>query len=229
MFESWWGHQFYSRVAQPAERLTVNQNVRGSTPRTGAKFLIRKFRMSLKEFFYSNQYTTDKGILGYINDFYDPLFSPRKDTTYDILEIGVQSGGSIRLWRDYFTNASITGIDPCADFPEENRTSFFKLDAYTQSTIDLFQDSSFDIIIDDGPHTFESMVYFLQNYLAKVKSGGILVLEDIIHLSWTPMLLKLIDPSIGKISVMDMRNKQQTEHLLNTWRNGLDVIIVEKY
>ena len=36
MFDSWWGHQNYSPIAQSVERLTVNQNVRGSSPRRGA-------------------------------------------------------------------------------------------------------------------------------------------------------------------------------------------------
>ena len=39
MFDSWWGHQNYSPIAQSVERLTVNQNVRGSSPRRGAKQL----------------------------------------------------------------------------------------------------------------------------------------------------------------------------------------------
>ena len=39
MFKSWWGHQKYSPIAQSVERLTVNQNVRGSSPRRGAKFM----------------------------------------------------------------------------------------------------------------------------------------------------------------------------------------------
>jgi len=185
--------------------------------------------MSLKEFFNSKPQHTDKGELGYVDAFYDELFSPRQNTVSNVLEIGVQFGGSIRLWRDYFVNATVTGIDPSVDFPVEDRISFLKLDAYTQSTVDLFQDEYFDIIIDDGPHTFSSMEYFLQNYLPKVKSGGVLVLEDIVSRNWTPKLLDLISPNVGKISVMDMRNKQLTGYLLNLWKSGLDVIIVEKY
>ena len=39
MFDSWRGHQNYSPIAQSVERLTVNQNVRGSSPRRGAKIM----------------------------------------------------------------------------------------------------------------------------------------------------------------------------------------------
>ena len=39
MFKSWWGNQIYSLVAQSVERLTVNQNVPGSSPGKGAKFM----------------------------------------------------------------------------------------------------------------------------------------------------------------------------------------------
>ena len=43
MFKSWWGHQKYSLVAQSVERLTVNQNVPGSSPGEGAKHPVKYF------------------------------------------------------------------------------------------------------------------------------------------------------------------------------------------
>jgi hypothetical protein len=39
----------------------------------------------------------------------------------------------------------------------------------------------FDIIIDDGDHTFESNFSFLVNSIHKLKTGGIFVIEDILN------------------------------------------------
>ena len=47
-FDSVEGHQIYSPIAQLVERLTVNQNVRGSSPRRGAKY--RLLPAKLKNF-----------------------------------------------------------------------------------------------------------------------------------------------------------------------------------
>ena len=51
-------------------------------------------------------------------------------------------------------------------------------DAYTRNTVALFEDNSFDIVIDDGSHTAEDKKFFIGNYWSKVKPGGWFVIED---------------------------------------------------
>ena len=36
-----------------------------------------------------------------------------------------------------------------------------------------------DILIDDGPHSFESHVKLLELYTSKMNSGGVIVIEDV--------------------------------------------------
>ena len=57
---------------------------------------------------------------------------------------------------------------------------------------------------------------------------GVLILEDIWNINWTSSLLELIDREIGTVTVHDMRGKQLTPFLRNNWKDGLDVIVVEK-
>ena len=54
---------------------------------------------------------TDKYDLGYIHEFYDRLFTPKKESAQSVLEIGVNEGNSILLWKNFFANAKVTGID----------------------------------------------------------------------------------------------------------------------
>lgn len=181
---------------------------------------------------------SDKFSLGYVDAFYNDLFVPRKDSVTSVLEIGIYAGDSLRLWRDFFTNATIYGMDivppPMNDSlynPNSRIKIFGGIDAYQQSSVDMVKELSpdgFDIVIDDGPHTFDTMVYFIQNYLPLVKSGGIMVLEDIIDPKWTPKFLEIIDPSVGNIVVHDMRGKQTRGDQLSKWLGGLDVITIEK-
>ena len=54
---------------------------------------------------------TDKNTTHSYLPLYGSLFKDKKETTQNILEIGIQNGGSIKLWRDYFINATIYGLD----------------------------------------------------------------------------------------------------------------------
>ncbi|NDD53015.1 class I SAM-dependent methyltransferase [bacterium] len=185
--------------------------------------------MSLIEFSKNFEPRTDKYDLGYIDEFYDNLFERRRNNAKNILEIGVQYGKSILLWRDYFTEATITGVDvsPCSAIENQKRIIPMYADAYNFNFVNSIPDDHYDVVIDDGPHTLDSMIFFLKNYSPKVKKGGVLVLEDIIDTSWTPILLELVDKQAVKVTVHDMRKKQKNKHLYDLWTNGLDVIVVE--
>ena len=54
---------------------------------------------------------TDKNTTHSYLPLYESLFKNKKETAQNILEIGIQNGGSIKLWRDYFINATIYGLD----------------------------------------------------------------------------------------------------------------------
>lgn len=204
--------------------------------------------MSLKDFekiypgIRNNEgYGTDKFILGYVHEFYAEHFDRIKDNVKSVMEIGIgysPGGDSILLWHEFFSNAKIYGIDiqTRPDRPEfhieQPRIKLFaETNAYTQEMVNTMcslEPDGYDIFIDDGPHTFDTMKFAIQHYLPLVKSGGIFVIEDIVDRSWTPELCKLIDPNIGNIKVYDMRNKQRHNFWLDIWKNGLDVIVVKK-
>ena len=191
--------------------------------------------MSLLQFVENYPVATDKGTdkygLGYIHEFYDKLFTPKKDSTQNLLEIGVQEGKSILLWKDYFENATIYGVDvdECPSLHNLQRVNHIVCDAYSDHSIDLIKNDHFDIIIDDGPHTYDSMVVFLTKYFSKLKSGGIMVLEDIIDVNWTPKLLELVDQSLCRATVINMAGKQIDLQLKQRWIGGLDIIVLEKF
>jgi predicted fused transcriptional regulator/phosphomethylpyrimidine kinase len=185
--------------------------------------------MSLLEFIEKNPTNSDKVALGYIDHFYDRLFTPRKNNVKNLLEIGIWEGDSLLLWRDYFTNAKIVGADikHCPRIDNEPHITQHTSNAYTAEFLMQFKKEQFDIIIDDGPHTFETQSYFLTNYLPLLKKDGVLILEDIIDLNWTPKLLELVDDTKYKVTVVDMRLKQRDPQLLERWRSGLDIVIIE--
>jgi hypothetical protein len=94
-------------------------------------------------------------------------------------------GASLRGWRRYFPQAQILGadVDTRILFSEE-RISTFHVDQLSDYTIDaLWQKLSndqFDIIIDDGLHTFEANTRFFRKSLHKLTSNGYYIIEDIV-------------------------------------------------
>jgi hypothetical protein len=172
---------------------------------------------------------TDKYDLGYIDGFYNHLLTPLKSKAINLLEIGIQFGHSIMLWHSYFPKAKIycADITECPDISHLTRVTQYTEDAYSPSLLEKLSGKTFDIIIDDGPHTLESMEYFLTYYPHLLKKTGVLVLEDIINTSWTAELVKRV-PQGYTAMVHHMGGSQKTQHLYDLWCNGLDVITVIK-
>ncbi len=172
---------------------------------------------------------TDKFDLGYITDVYADILNPLKYSAKRVFEIGIYKAHSLELWRNFFVNAEVVGVDinpPRRDF-DRTRIQTLRANAYTPQFVSTLA-SPIDVIIDDGPHTYESMVSFLTLYPALLSKDGVLVLEDIIDISWTPRLLQLIDTDKFTANVIHMAGRQKTPHLLGLWRNGLDVIVVQR-
>jgi predicted O-methyltransferase YrrM len=187
--------------------------------------------MNLLELITSNQskYNTDKLDLGYIHTFYNDLFTPHKNTTRFVLEIGIHQGASILLWRDFFNNAEVYGIDTqhCGRLDNQERIIQILNNAYDKKLVETLTTVPFDIIIDDGPHSLETMEFFIDHYLALLRPGGIAVIEDIIDVSWTDKLVQRIGQGYH-VSKYAMKDLQRTDWHRNKWRNGLDVIVVQK-
>ena len=86
---------------------------------------------------------------------YDLHFAHRATAVKRVLEIGVDHGGSLQLWKQVFPNAQIVGLDtnPACKEYEEDRISVVTGDqADTKMLVAL---GEFDVVIDDGSHNRE--------------------------------------------------------------------------
>lgn len=119
----------------------------------------------------------------YIQNFYESEFSRYKNKKINFLEIGIMSGGCFLLWKEYFKKANrLIGVDCTDEFlhpkcKQIEGVEFIFDNAYDSEFSKSLPD--FDIIIDDGSHEFKDQVKFLELYLPKLKSGGVLIVEDV--------------------------------------------------
>jgi hypothetical protein len=95
--------------------------------------------------------------------------------------------------------------------------------------LSLFDDNFFNIIVDDGVHTYTSFEFLIKNYYSKLKVGGIMVIEDIINLSWVPEL-KSIANQTGYNDVKEIITTDflKNEIVIERWKNGIGVLILTK-
>ena len=159
---------------------------------------------------------TDKNTVHSYLDTYERYFSPIRDTAKNVLEVGVRFGGSIKLWHDYFPNATVYGIDNMADVKEmwseiTNKQRIKLLtpyNAYDENLIHVFKSSNitFDMLLDDGPHTPESMCFFATHYSPLLTSTGVMVIEDIQDPAWIPQIVEAFPAAVRPfVRVIDLR------------------------
>jgi len=135
-------------------------------------------------------YGTDKGHpKSYIDKFYEDFFKKFRDNNNTIVEIGVRSGASLKLWREYFSEDSkIYGLDNLYDKNEHSvpinnewisgkNVEYIVGDAYTEEIANKFENIT--ILIDDGPHSPDSHVKLLELYSDKIEKGGVIIIEDV--------------------------------------------------
>jgi cephalosporin hydroxylase len=152
---------------------------------------------------YYDDRLSDKDTLHSYLDLYQELFASKRETATHILEIGIgpnehMNGGSISMWANFFYKADIHAVDIILiDKVNPNIISHPRIylhtsnDAYNghffKNTF-LSKKNTFDIILDDGPHTLASMVAFIQMYHRLMKPDGILLIEDVQDIEWIDRL-----------------------------------------
>jgi hypothetical protein len=132
-------------------------------------------------------------------DYYTNIFRHCRESVRRVFECGLgtndsrfsnsmgplgKPGASLRVWRDYFPSAFIFGgdIDRQVLFQEERIKTFF-LDQLSPEAIDDFwsqvDQSDFDLMIDDGLHTFQAGSTLFLHSINRLAVNGIYIIEDV--------------------------------------------------
>lgn len=132
-------------------------------------------------------------------DYYHMLFGHCRESIRHVFECGLgtnnpailssmgvggRPGASLRVWRDYFPHAVVVGadIDATVLFQEERIRTFY-LDQTDPASIAMLWQAAgigeFDLMIDDGLHTFEAGLCLFENSIAQLAPHGIYVIEDV--------------------------------------------------
>ena len=93
---------------------------------------------------------------------YDEILERKRSRCIDFLEVGVNNGGSLEVFAEYFYKArSITGVDVnplCSKIPfDDSRVSVIIGNSNDEQTRHVLEKraESYDLILDDGSHQSE--------------------------------------------------------------------------
>ena len=182
--------------------------------------------MSLQEIVDNSR--TDKNTVHSYLPLYQKLLLSKKETAKNVLEVGIAYGGSIKLWNDFFTNATVYGLDisNINDVWEgiKNKEKIIlhtSSDAYNNDFfINNFLNKNIkcDFMLDDGPHTLESMKQFIKLYSQIMTDDGILIIEDVQSWDWIDVLTNEVPANLKQfIKIYDLRpNKNRYDDIVFT-------------
>jgi predicted O-methyltransferase YrrM len=171
-----------------------------------------------------NNSTSDKNHTHKYAVVYDYIINShylQKGDKLDMLEIGIRMGDSLYVWGNSPQINKVVGIDitPKKEYEEmliENNISFTLpnnveliqgVNGYEENVSEKLKNEgkSFDLILDDGDHMFESQLKFFNNYYDLLNPGGVLMCEDITQ-TYLPQLRQLAQ-QYTNFYVFDIRLK----------------------
>jgi len=141
----------------------------------------------------SNEHGTDKSSHHRYTQHYHRLFSPIRFDRLRVLELGIggynhsSGGGSLRMWKRYFPNSLIYGIDiEDKRHCEEERVKVFvgsqDDEAFLNRCLSVIGQP--DIIIDDASHINPKTIKTFNLLFPHLKIGGFYAIEDLQTSYW---------------------------------------------
>jgi hypothetical protein len=117
-------------------------------------------------------------------DIYPRYLDRLRGRSVDLMEVGVYSGGSLQMWKDYLGASSrIYGvdIDPSCVRHEQPGVRIFVGDQgdpafWAKVRLEV---PMLDMLIDDGGHSVEQQIVSFEEMFRHVKPGGFYVCEDL--------------------------------------------------
>ncbi len=198
--------------------------------------------MSLDEL--AHKYLTDKCV-DFGHDYiptYEKYFTPIQQKVLNVLEIGIgggmheramqvhfgerfQKGNCLRMWRDFFPNATIhaVDIDPTSMIEGEDRLITFVADQSSQQDLDNVMKrigKPLDVVVDDGSHNLHHQTMSFCYLYPYLNSKAIYVIEDIhiahingfANLDHFPEPIREVIKNQFKTTVVDCRRLNSTAY-----------------
>ena len=116
---------------------------------------------------------------------YELFLSTLKEKEFTMVELGCFTGASLKMWKEYFPQAHIVGVDLNEKLSvlEDDRISFICSDATAEDLpLKIFQrwgNNNISCIIDDCSHAWGDQRRSFEMLFPILSSGGYYIIEDL--------------------------------------------------
>jgi hypothetical protein len=165
---------------------------------------------------FDPEYTDKDTVHSYLPE-YEKLLSDFQYKPFNLMEIGIQRGGSILGWLKAFPQVHVVGVDcqKTVDIAGSKRYTELITNAYDEDFLKIVPAYSHDFIIDDGSHAFNDILFACKHYPKLLKPGGTLVIEDVPDVLWIPKFRAVATAAGCSTEVIDLRaNKKRWDDVL---------------
>ena len=136
----------------------------------------------LHKFFLNNAHKRLHKWVHYF-DIYERHFERFRGKSPTMIEIGVQGGGSLAMWKEYFgPGCQIVGVDinPQCKAHEAEGIEVFIGSQDDRSVIDAIFDRhpKVDIVLDDGSHMMKHLIDSFELMYERLQPNGVYMVED---------------------------------------------------
>lgn len=144
---------------------------------------------------------------------YEEMLSPYRHTAKNILEIGLMSGESLRMFAEYFDgvvfgmDCTVTPFDGLADLTETIKDGYNVVIGDASNPDDVrkhFNTQKFDVIIEDANHNLAQQLEIYKTLKPYLNKGAIYIIEDIQDIDATREVFENIDPE-KEVTILDRR------------------------
>jgi hypothetical protein len=166
---------------------------------------------------------TDKATRHNYTSTYAKYLKKIQSKSINFVEIGVLNGGSMAMWCKYLPQAKFLFFDIENQIEESikkhidwNRVKLHISSAYTNESVQLTKEyfnGGIDFLLDDGPHTLESMMDCITLYSPLMNKGGTIMIEDVQGKDWFPYLSSVCPPNTT-IETVDLTKSGRHDDLI---------------
>ena len=161
---------------------------------------VEKAHQTLAEYYSAHQGKVSDKWASYL-DVYQRVLDKYRHAPVRLLEIGIQNGGSLEIWSEYFREAiAIVGCDinpACAQLRYgDQRVHVVVANANSDEGEQAIvaHAPGFEIIIDDGSHRSSDIIRSFVRYFPRLECGGVFIIEDLHCSYWEGHQGGLLDP-----------------------------------
>lgn len=143
---------------------------------------------TIRECFYKSDKKLISSKWDHYLDIYEQYVSKFRNKQPTILEVGLNRGGSLEMWNDYFEgNCTIYGVDykkeSCLGIPKKLNAENIHVELGDQSDRKFWQSylknkPQFDIVIEDGGHQPIQQIVTFEETFGNVSQNGVYICED---------------------------------------------------